>query len=147
MPTPLQSTQGNRCSLLFPHRTQLQILVHAIVPYGRICVTAALLPAGEPGKRSCGFAASAAQEACDVEGVRSVAYVTGRGWPSPLSLSSGETLTPRQTRPSAGVGKVAWARLYPHCVSSMKHLSLEAQSVLLSFRDVETCPKCISKWL
>lgn len=54
MPAPLQSTQGNWCSVLFPHRTQLQMLVHATVLYGRIYVTAALLPAGEPGKCSCG---------------------------------------------------------------------------------------------
>ena len=51
MPARLRSMQGNGCSVLFPHKTQFQILVHASV---RIYVTAGSLPAGEPGKCSCG---------------------------------------------------------------------------------------------
>lgn len=38
MPAPRQSTRGNGCSELFPHRTPLQIPVHAIVLYGRTFV-------------------------------------------------------------------------------------------------------------
>lgn len=137
-PAALQrSAQQSGCLVPSPHETQFQILVCTSALYGRIYDTAGSLAAGA-WEMELSSPASVAQKACNREGVARVLYAPHHHH---CHLRQGAHNLP--CCPAAGVRDPRPgldSTVCSLCVLWQTVFHLGAQSVPLSFGDVQTCP-------